>query len=102
MADEAALLRRHARDTVLARTLGPAPDTSYRPVARAPAHLPKRPVVIGTGPCGIFAALIDTYQDLLVEIERRGGDVFRERVRIPSWRKIARLAGAFPRRWGWW
>ena len=51
---------------------------------------------------GIFAALIDTYQDLLVEIERRGGDVFRERVRIPAWRKIARLAGAFPRRWGWW
>ncbi|HEV7264951.1 MAG TPA: hypothetical protein VGN83_08550 [Falsiroseomonas sp.] len=56
--DEAALLRRHARDKVLARTLAPTPDTAYRHVARAPAPAPKRPVVIGTGPCGIFAALI--------------------------------------------
>ena len=43
MSDEAALLRRAARDKVLARTLGPTPDTGYRPVARAPAALPKRP-----------------------------------------------------------
>jgi uncharacterized FAD-dependent dehydrogenase len=58
VADEAALLRRHARDKVLARTLGPTPDTSYHPVGQAPAALGKRPVVIGTGPCGIFAGLI--------------------------------------------
>jgi uncharacterized protein len=58
VADEAALLRRAARDPSLARTLGPTPDTRYRHVARAPASLPRRPVVIGTGPCGIFAALI--------------------------------------------
>jgi uncharacterized FAD-dependent dehydrogenase len=56
--DEAALLRRAARDPQLSRTLGPTPDTRYRHVARAPAALPRRPVVIGTGPCGIFAALI--------------------------------------------
>jgi uncharacterized FAD-dependent dehydrogenase len=58
VADEAALLRRHARDKVLARTLGPTPDTRYRHVAHAPAAPGRRPVVIGTGPCGLFAALI--------------------------------------------
>jgi uncharacterized protein len=56
--DEAALLRRAAADPRLSRTLSATPDTRYRHVARAPASLPRRPVVIGTGPCGIFAALI--------------------------------------------
>ncbi|MBX3486189.1 NAD(P)/FAD-dependent oxidoreductase [Phenylobacterium sp.] len=36
----------------------PTPDTSYRPVAAAPPALPLRPVVIGAGPCGLFAGLI--------------------------------------------
>jgi hypothetical protein len=80
VADEAALLRRHARDTVLARTLGPAPDTSYRQVARAPAHVPKRPVVIGTGPCGIFAALILAEMGFRPIILERG-KVVRERTK---------------------
>ena len=34
------------------------PDQNYTPVAKAPADLLERPVVIGFGPCGIFAALI--------------------------------------------
>ena len=80
VADEAALLRRHARDAVLARTLGPAPDTSYRPVAQAPARLPKRPVVIGTGPCGIFAALILAEMGFRPIILERG-KVVRERTK---------------------
>jgi uncharacterized FAD-dependent dehydrogenase len=80
VADEAALLRRHARDAVLARTLGPAPDTSYRQVARAPAQLPKRPVVIGTGPCGIFAALILAEMGFRPIILERG-KVVRERTK---------------------
>jgi hypothetical protein len=80
VADQAALLRRHARDAVLARTLGPAPDTSYRPVARAPAHVPKRPVVIGTGPCGIFAALILAEMGFRPIILERG-KVVRERTK---------------------
>jgi uncharacterized FAD-dependent dehydrogenase len=37
--------------------LPPAPDTGYRPVGHAPAGLAARPVVIGAGPCGLFAAL---------------------------------------------
>jgi uncharacterized protein len=49
--DEAALL---ARDP----TLRVAPDTAYRFVAQAPAGMTERPIVIGTGPCGLLAALI--------------------------------------------
>ncbi|MBI5329991.1 MAG: NAD(P)/FAD-dependent oxidoreductase [Betaproteobacteria bacterium] len=54
VAREAALLKRLRGD----RHLGPAPDTRYRHVARAPADLGARPVIIGAGPCGLFAALI--------------------------------------------
>ncbi|MBI2290218.1 MAG: hypothetical protein HYU73_07765, partial [Betaproteobacteria bacterium] len=35
-----------------------APDMHYRFVAQAPAGLVLRPVVIGTGPCGMFAGLL--------------------------------------------
>ncbi len=34
------------------------PDTEYHFVAHAPSGLTSRPVVIGSGPCGLFAALI--------------------------------------------
>lgn len=36
----------------------PTPDTNYKFVAHAPAQLKNRPIVIGFGPAGIFAALI--------------------------------------------
>ena len=80
VADEAALLRRHAADKSLARTLGPTPDTSYRHVARAPAKLPRRPVVIGTGPCGLFAALILAEMGFRPVILERG-KLVRERTK---------------------
>ena len=51
--DEAALLARFEGD----RNVQPTPDTTYHPVATAPAGA-SRPVVIGAGPCGLFAALI--------------------------------------------
>lgn len=59
-----------------------------------------RPLLSPTGR-GIFSTMIDTYQDLLIEIERRQGDVFSQRVRIPTWRKVYHLLTAFPRRWRW-
>lgn len=34
------------------------PSMSYRQVAQAPTRLVMRPIVIGTGPCGLFAALM--------------------------------------------
>ncbi len=51
--DEASILAKFQGD----RNVGPAPDTTYRPVGRAPADLGLRPLVIGFGPCGLFAAL---------------------------------------------
>jgi uncharacterized FAD-dependent dehydrogenase len=56
--DEAGVLKRAQKDKALARTLGPAPDIRYRPVARAPEHLAERPVVVGAGPCGLMATLV--------------------------------------------
>ena len=80
VADEAALLRRFAGHPTYGRTLGPTPDTGYRHVARAPAAVAKRPVVIGTGPCGIFAALILAEMGFRPIILDRG-KVVRERTK---------------------
>jgi uncharacterized FAD-dependent dehydrogenase len=55
LADEAEVLARLAGD----KDLRPTPDTSYRFVATAPEGWSGlRPVVIGAGPCGLFAGLI--------------------------------------------
>ena len=88
VSDEAALLRRAARDRVLARTLAPAPDAAYRHVARAPAAGWQRPVVVGTGPCGLLAALILAEMGFRPIILDRG-KVVRERTRDTwaLWRK---------------
>ena len=76
--DEAALLARCAGD----RHVGPAPDTSYRFVAHVPADFAAsqqpRPVVIGFGPCGIFAALLLAQMGLRPIVLERGKAV-RER-----------------------
>jgi uncharacterized FAD-dependent dehydrogenase len=53
--DEAAVLERFAGDS----QVRPRPDTDYRLVAQAPTDFAgPRPVVIGAGPCGLFAGLI--------------------------------------------
>ncbi|MCA6064866.1 NAD(P)/FAD-dependent oxidoreductase [Thalassolituus marinus] len=52
--NEEELLKRFDGDN----QIGVAPDTNYYPVPDAPANLQERPVVIGFGPCGLFAALI--------------------------------------------
>src|SRR5688572_1447851 len=72
--NEAALLARMKND----RHVGPAPDMSYRFVARAPAALKTRPVVIGTGPCGFFAGLLLAQMGFRPIILERGKTV-RER-----------------------
>lgn len=54
LSDETATLKRLKND----RHITPSPDMEYRPVGQAPANLKQRPVVIGTGPCGMFAGLI--------------------------------------------
>ena len=52
--NEAALLKEFRND----RHLAPAPDMAYRFVGHAPENLAERPLVVGFGPCGIFAALV--------------------------------------------
>ena len=71
--NEAEILKRLAHD----RKLGPAPDTSYHPVGRAPAGLRERPVIVGFGPCGLFAALILAQAGFRPIVLERGRDVRR-------------------------
>ena len=73
---EALILRRLAGDRNIART----PDTSYRFPVRAPSRLSLRPLVIGTGPCGLFAALILAQMGFRPIILERG-KVVRERTK---------------------
>ena len=55
-----------------------APDTTYKVVAKAPDDLKTRPVVIGTGPCGLFAGLMLARMGFRPIILERGKQV-RER-----------------------
>jgi uncharacterized protein len=82
--DEAAVLRRFKDD----RHVGPAPDTDYHPVASAPAGLTQRPVVIGFGPCGLFAALVLAQMGFRPIVLERGKPV-RQRTKDTwgLWRK---------------
>jgi uncharacterized FAD-dependent dehydrogenase len=82
--DEQAILMRLRDDPHIALT----PDTTYRFVAHAPKDLPSRPVVIGTGPCGLFAALILAQMGFRPILLERGKEV-RERTKdtFGLWRK---------------
>ena len=64
------------------------PDMEYRFVARAPSTLKARPIVIGTGPCGLFAGLILAQMGFAPLILERGKAV-RERTQDTwgLWRK---------------
>ncbi len=66
----------------------PAPDTSYQFVAKAPAQLTERPLVIGLGPCGLFAGLLLAEMGFKPIILERGKEV-RERTKdtFGFWRK---------------
>ena len=65
-----------------------APDMAYHPVAQAPVDFGPRPVVVGFGPCGIFAALILAQMGFRPIVLERGKTV-RERTQDTwgLWRK---------------
>jgi uncharacterized FAD-dependent dehydrogenase len=83
--DEAKVLARFARDPHVL----PSPDTSYKFVqaAKPPAGTP-RPIVVGTGPCGLFVALVLAQMGLNPLVLERGKAV-RERTvdTFGFWRK---------------
>ena len=77
--DEAAVVNRLKaanNDSHISQT----PDTRYKFVTQAPADLPTRPVVIGTGPCGLLAGLILAQMGFKPIILERGKAV-RERTK---------------------
>lgn len=81
---EPAILSRLAGDT----HIRPAPDTAYYPVASAPEDLTERPVIIGFGPCGLFAALTLAQMGFKPIVLERGREV-RQRTKDTwaLWRK---------------
>lgn len=48
----------------------------------------------------VFLVMVRTYRGILDAIERRDYDVFRERVRLSGWRKMALVLQVLPVRWG--
>lgn len=75
-ANERASLNRLKNDPHISLT----PDNNYRFVTQAPEHPVQRPVVIGTGPCGLFAGLILAQMGFRPIILERGKQV-RERTK---------------------
>lgn len=68
--------------------VGATPDMNYYHVGQAPATLPCRPLVVGFGPCGIFAALILAQMGFRPIVLERGKEV-RQRTKDTwgLWRK---------------
>ncbi len=81
---ESSLLARHADHP----HISPTPDMAYRLVAQAPAELQERPVVVGFGPCGMFAALVLAQMGFKPIVLERGKTV-RQRTKDTwgLWRK---------------
>jgi uncharacterized FAD-dependent dehydrogenase len=82
--DEVHILARYAGD----QHVRPAPDTSYHVVAQAPDNLAERPIIIGFGPCGLFAALTLAQMGFKPIVLERGRDVrARTKDTWALWRK---------------
>ncbi|MEI7612285.1 MAG: NAD(P)/FAD-dependent oxidoreductase [Betaproteobacteria bacterium] len=76
VSDEAAVLKTFTDDPKITRT----PDTAYHFVTQAPADQASRPVIVGFGPAGIFAALLLAQMGFKPIVLERGKAV-RERTK---------------------
>jgi len=81
---ETEVLEKNAEDHKIKRS----PDLEYQYVAQAPAGFSQRPIIIGTGPCGILAALILAQMGFKPIILDRGQNV-RQRTKdtFALWRE---------------
>ncbi len=79
-AQEPALLAQFANDS----HVNPTPDMAWKPVGMAPADYDERPVVVGFGPCGMFAGLVLAQMGFKPIVLERGKTV-RERTK-DTWR----------------
>jgi uncharacterized protein len=77
--DEAAVVER-LKAANNAAHLAPTPDTTYKFVTCAPANLTQRPLIVGTGPCGLLAGLVLAQMGFKPIILERGKAV-RERTK---------------------
>ena len=84
VSNEGSLLEKFKKQT----HVRPTPDMQYKFVATAPENLTERPVVVGLGPCGLFAALILAQMGFKPIVLERGKAV-RERTKdtFGFWRK---------------
>ncbi len=84
LADESGLLA----EAGAAAKLSATPDSQYRYAAQATHEVKERPVIIGFGPCGLFAALILAQMGFKPIVLERGKAV-RERTKdtFALWRK---------------
>ncbi|EDQ02245.1 NAD(P)/FAD-dependent oxidoreductase [Shewanella benthica] len=82
--DEDQVLTRFEDDQLVRQS----PDTTYKYVAQAPADLQERPIIIGIGPCGLFAGLILAQMGFNPIILERGKSVHeRAKDTFRFWRK---------------
>ncbi|MBS7807685.1 FAD-dependent protein [Variovorax sp. PCZ-1] len=86
--DNAAVLARAKKNAKTATHVNTTPDTEYKQVAHAPQRDFLRPIVVGTGPCGLFAALNLAQMGFKPLILERGR-IVRERTKDTwgFWRK---------------
>ena len=85
--DEATVLNENEKLKQSGR-IAVTPDTAYHFVTKAPQEIKRRPVVIGTGPCGLFAGLLLAQMGFKPIILERG-KIVRERTKDTwgFWRK---------------
>ncbi|MFT5813305.1 MAG: putative FAD-dependent dehydrogenase [Psychroserpens sp.] len=78
------LIAEHSSD----QNIKASPDTRYKFVGHAPKSITERPVVIGMGPCGLFAGLLLAQMGFKPIILERGKEV-RQRTKdtFGFWRK---------------
>jgi uncharacterized protein len=86
--DNAAALARAKSNAKTSAYVSTTPDTEYKQVAHAPSRDFLRPIVVGTGPCGLFAALNLAQMGFKPLILERG-KIVRERTKDTwgFWRK---------------